>query len=774
MAARGRTFAILAVFLLSGVAGLSYEITWLRYLIDLFGATTPAVSAMVSIFFTGLALGAALGGRFFDRARNPALAYAALEVAIGVVCALVPFLFDIGDVVLGAVADSDSTFLLVACATAVLIVPTTLLGATFPAMAAVLRGSGNATRSTAQFYGVNTLGAVIGCLVSSFVLIPNLGQAVTNWALVGVNMTAAVAIVAIARGMRLAPKVPAERAARPANLYVVLAGASGFLAIATEVLWTRAMALSFPATVYVFALILSAYLVGIGFGSLGVAQATRDRSPQTSWLWALYLGVAGGSALLLSLLPQIGPWSLGLLSTGTIASWNAWLGWMGGISVLVMLPATVAMGAALPVLIGLATRDETSAGTIAGRLYATNTVAGVAGSLFATFLLMPTVGLSTALLLCAVGYVALSLGLWSTLPKVARVGLSAVVVVGLAVAAVGLAPEINPLRYQPDKKLLYYEDAASGTVSIYEDAHGTRALRVNNQYGLSETSHSTVEMQYTLGHLPMMLHPAPKRALLIGFATGTTLSAMAEHGAAVECVELHPSVVQVASFFSEANRDVIHADNVTVAVDDGRRYLARSDRKYDVVIGDLYLPRNPGVGSMFSVEHFQAVADHLSDDGVYVAWLPLFQLGPEELRATTAAFLEVYPNAEAWVGNWPDGAAVLGLANRPVKLPATFDGEVQSRVLASIAQWKGKRFNSVLVAANPDGSWPARRLLDTRDLVRLAGDAEANRLERPIVEFAAPRSMMEARLTGRPLAQQNLELLAPLHNETRWRGTAAD
>ena len=766
---RGRTALVLGVFALSGVAGLSYELTWLRYLIDLFGATTPAVSAMVSIFFTGLALGAAAGGRFFDRRRNPALAYAGLEVAIGITAAAVPFAFALADDVLGLVADADSPALLIAGATAVLIVPTTLLGATFPAMAAVLAQK-NTTRSTAMFYGVNTLGAVIGCLVSSFVLIPAWGQFATNFGLVGVNLLAAAAMFVLARGTPTASKTHAAQPVVTGRLFAFLAAASGFLAIATEVLWTRAFALSFPATVYVFALILSAYLLGIGGGSLAVARATRARAPRPGWLWALYVAVGGGSALLLSLLPQLGPWSLGLLSTGSITTWNGWLAWIGGASVLAMLPATVAMGAALPVLIGLATRDSENAGAVAGRLYALNTVSGVAGSLIATFLLMPAVGLSTSLLLCAVGYLALALCLWGHLPRVARAGLVAVAATGIVVSLVGLAPEVNPLRHRPDKKLLFYEDAPSGTVAIQEDATGVRALRINNQYGLSETSLSTVEMQYTLGHLPMLLHPAPRRALLIGFATGTTLSAMAEHPAEVECVELHPTVVAVAPWFSGANQNVAGRENVHLAVDDGRRYLARSRARYDVVVGDLYLPRNPGVGNMFSAEHFQSVADHLAEDGVFVAWLPLFQLGPDELRSVIAAYLQVFPNAQAWVGNWTVGAPVLGLANRPIQTAGDLDARLQERVAASIARWRGAALDSVIVARDPDGHWPSRWLLGTAELVAIAGDAEPNRREHPIVEFSAPRSMMEATLSGRPLAAQNLALLSAYHAQPRWNG----
>jgi spermidine synthase len=765
-----RTGAVLCVFLLSGVAGLSYELTWLRYLIDLFGATAPAVSTTVSIFFAGLALGSFAGGRFFQRRRNPALAYAALELAIGGAAAAVPPLFWLADLALTKFATADSPALLVAASGAVLLLPATLIGATFPAMAAVLRHGGNSTRSTGLFYGFNTLGAVAGCVLASFALIPVFGQAVTSWMLVSINIAAAAAMFLISRTgkVSVADTAPEHRVKDTTN-FTLLAVVSGFLAIATEVLWTRALALSFPASVYVFTLILCAYLIGIGVGSLAVARLTRRRPPDARWLWGLYLAIAGGSAVLLSLFPQVASWSIQLLATGTITSWPAWITWIGGISVLIMLPVTLAMGAALPVLIGLATSDARAAPSVAGRLYGLNTLAGVAGSLTATFWLMPAMGLSAAMLACTLGYLALAITLFRHFPRTALWAQGIVLATGIAIIAAGLTPEVNPLRERPGQRLIFYRDAPSGTVSVHEDERGVRSLRVNNQYGLSQTSLATVEMQYTLGHLPMLLHAHPERALLIGFATGTSLSAMAEYGIPVDCVELHPSVVETAPLFAGANQRVYEQPNVRISIDDGRRFLARTQERYDVVVGDLYLPRNPGVGTMYSVEHFEQVKNHLTEDGVFVAWLPLFQMGPTELRAIVAAFLEVFPDANAWVGNWVLEAPVLGLVGGAPHPSGTVDNEVQRRVAASIARWQGRPTPSMLLQPNSDATWPRRQLLSTNGLRALSAGAKPNRIEHPIVEFGAPRSLMTATISGTSLAAQNLRLLAGYHDERRWK-----
>ena len=232
------------------------------------------------------------------------------------------------------------------------------------------------------------------------------------------------------------------------------------------------------------------------------------------------------------------------------------------------------------------------------------------------------------------------------------------VVLGFA----GLYPEVNGERERPGARLLYYHDAPSGTVGVYEDRQGVRVLRVNNYYGLSDTGPETVRLQLRLGHLPLLLHPAPQRALLIGFATGTTLAAMAGHGlSALDCVELHPTVIDMARYFDVVNRDVVNKPDVSVEAGDGRRYLKREGPGYDVIVGDLYLPINAGVGSLFSIEHFRAARKRLNDGGVLVAWLPLYQMGPEQVASAMRTFLEVFPGAEGWMGNWGKARPIMGL-----------------------------------------------------------------------------------------------------------------
>ena len=740
-------------FFVSGVAGLSYELTWVRYLTHVFGATTPAIAATIAVFFAGLALGSWAGAKWFARQERPALAYAGLEAVIGVVGMALPIVFDGLDAALSSREGAQSLGELLIASTVVLLVPTALLGATFPAMVAVTRRFIGANRATALPYGLNTLGAVMGCLLVSLWWLPSLGLRGTSFTLASCDLAVAVAVAVVYRRRSSVPEVGAgsreatmpERAGIDSSRAYALAVLSGFIAIAIEIHWVRALALSFPATVYVFALVLAAYLVGIGLGSAAVDRWLARHAPSGRDLFAAYVAAGFGCLLALNVMPEIGPWSLSMLAEGTIGSWNAYLTWIGSIGMLTMLPATLAMGAALPLLVGLASGSDRAVTTTAGRIYGLNTLGGVAGSLAGTFLMMPGLGLSRSALLLALGYVALALLVPAAESlRSARRGLAALVAIGVLVAAVDLQPELNALRERPDTELLHYRDSPSATVAIYQDERGTRSLRIDNQYTLSNTAPATVAMQYRLGLVPTALHPAPARALLIGFATGTTLAAMAVHPGVeqLDCVELHDEVFELASYFAEANHEVWKHPRVNLIEGDGRRYLARPGPRYDLVVADLFVPRNPGVGALYSVDHFQAVRQRLAPDGVFVVWLPLWQLGPRELASIARSMLEVFPEAEAWVTDHGEQRPILGLVVGATKSNVTVD----PRPLRPDAR----------------GLEHARRVMDTAALQQLARDAPENLLDRPFVEFSAPRSMMEAKIEGRSLLSQTLEHLPPL------------
>jgi spermidine synthase len=531
-------------------------------------------------------------------------------------------------------------------------------------------------------------------------------------------------------------------------MVVTLAAVTGFLAIATEALWVRALVLSFNGTVYVFALILTAYLLGIGGGSLLLARLRRFVKCEVLLLGLLYLIVALGCLLAMVLFPRFASMSAAMRGSGLISGWASNISAMGLMAMLAMLPSTLAMGASLPLLIGLADIPKHE-GREAGRLYGVNTFGGIAGSLLGAFVLLPWLGLSLALLALAGGYLLLFavLGMSGRM----RIKRSYVTVVPLlAVIGLGTAgfyPEVNGLKGRPGARILYYHDAPSGTVGVYDDRQGIRTLRVNNYYGLSDTQPETVRLQWRLGHLPILLHPSPERALLIGFATGTTLAAMSEHGlSALDCVELHPAVIEMARYFDVVNKNVVKKPGVTVEAGDGRRYLKRAGPGYDVIVGDLYLPINAGVGSLFSIEHFRAVYNRLNDGGVFVAWIPLYQMGPDQVASAMRTFLEVFPDAEGWMGNWGKARPIIGLVGWKGGAPDIDARDLETKLWDRNAEEPGLRQQQQV---------QSRQLLSTAALQRWAEGAPRNTLDNPVIEYGAPRALLEVWVRGRTVADEN-------------------
>lgn len=753
-------------FFLSGIAGISYELVWAKYLVRLFGASTPAVSGTVSIFFGGLALGAIVG-RLFDRLQRPVRGYGFLEIAIAVAAALVPWVVRLGESWVISLGDAGETWtarlLVAAC---VLLPPATLIGATFPAMAAVARRLEDPTRRTALFYGLNTLGAVLGCLLTGFWTMQALGLQATTWSMTLVNLV--IGLLALNVAAKHPAIAPAPAAVSPGHsprssrrlggaTALVLAGGSGLLAIGTEVLWVRALVLSFFGTVYVFAMVLTAYLVGIGSGSLLLAFLRRRVRSEVKLLGTLYFAVGLFCIVAMALFTQLYGWGEGLRQSGVVTGWGSHIVAVGGMALLTMLPATLAMGASLPLLIGLSDVRGRE-GRTAGMLYGVNTLGGIVGSLAATFVLMPWLGLSGALMALAAGYFALVALLSRSM--VAKPARRALVVAPLLVAVVmGLAgwyPEVNSRRARANEKTIFYQDAPSGTVGVYEKRNGNRTLFVNNYYGLSDTSPLNLLLQKRLGHLPLLMHPAPKRALLVGLATGVTLSAMARHPLErLDCIELHPTVVDIVDLFAPANGEVWREANVHIQKGDGRRYLARKGESYDVIVGDLYLPINAGVGALYSREHFDAARRRLADGGLFVAWLPLFQMGPGEVAIIARTFLEVFPDAEAWMANWGGRRPVLGLAGwkSPPSGERPHAGDIERRLWEFGAQEPGLEKQERV---------QSRQLLSNQRLRHWAGDAALNTFDHPVIEYSAPRALLRSWILDTPIAAENHAMIQRL------------
>ena len=190
---------------------------------------------------------------------------------------------------------------------------------------------------------------------------------------------------------------------------------------------------------------------------------------------------------------------------------------------------------------------------------------------------------------------------------------------------------------------------------------GQRFVLFLNGLHQANDSPEMLRTHRVIGHLPMILHPRPDRALVVGLGGGATAGAVSQHGGAVDVVELSAGVVEGAQFFAHASHDVLHQPNVRLLVDDGRNFLLRTTERYDVLTADIIQPMHAGAGLLYSVEYLRLARNVLRDDGLMLQWVGHRPGG--QYRLMVRSFLEVFPDATLWV----DGTLLVG-SKRPLAI----------------------------------------------------------------------------------------------------------
>jgi hypothetical protein len=264
---------VMPLFLLSGFAGLLYEIVWMKLLTPVVGAALFSVTAVLTVFMGGLALGSLVGGRYLERATSPLRLYGVLEMLVGAYALAVPFIIRAVNPLFKllyqhhdpALAGLDWQRVLV-CGI-VLLVPTTLMGATLPVLVRYAIGRrGQPGGTIAALYGINAAGAVVGALAAGFALIPALGLSQTTYLAALVNFAVGITAILIARRSQAQPVAlsPANTVPRLSKavqagespkvgvvpLGWICIGFSGVAAMIYQVAWTRVLTLFIRTSVY--------------------------------------------------------------------------------------------------------------------------------------------------------------------------------------------------------------------------------------------------------------------------------------------------------------------------------------------------------------------------------------------------------------------------------------------------------------------------------------------------------------------------------------------
>lgn len=668
---------LLVLFFCSGISGLTYEVVWLRVLGQVFGVTVWAASTVLASFMAGLAIGGYLAGRFAGRLRRPLLWYGVAELLVGLTAVATPAAFALLQqfyvwlypaLPASMLALTAVRFLL---SFSLLVVPTTLMGATLPLVAqSALVRERLLGRSLSVLYATNTLGALVGVVATGFFLIGGIGIAQTFRAGLVVNL--AVGAVAAAVGWRLGrvavdpPAASGKAPGRGSRAVVIVFGLSGLTSLAYEVVWFRVLAHYQQVTTYVFTVMLATFLLGIALGSYAIAPFIRR-----AWNWQAILAILEaliGLSVLASILVMahaydlLDPWLNRLAPS--LESSN--LGLLLVVAVLAMGPATLLLGVAFPVGVHLYTLDAADRPAVTarlGRFYAVNLAGGIAGAVLAGFILLPWLGSQRSLVLLAL--LNLSAGLLllrrparldvrRAAPVAALAGLAAV---GLIWPAPDLLYTILSGRYR-DEQVIFHEEGLQTSVSVHFQPGVGNILFLDGSHQANELP-ASVQLHQMIGLLPGLLHPDPHSALVIGLGGGATPGALSRYsGVQVDVVELAPAVLHGAAFFRAVNYDVLNAPNVRIRVDDGRNYLLLTRQRYDLITADIVRPWQAGAGNLYAVEYYRLARAALAEDGLMCQWIDADT--EVEYKLLMRTFLDAFP----YVSLWYDGKLMIG-SNSP-------------------------------------------------------------------------------------------------------------
>jgi spermidine synthase len=714
-------------FLGSGFAGLVYEVVWLRLAMAAFGVTTPLVSIVLSTFMAGLALGSIGGGivaRRLERSPRRALvAYAGLEAVIAITALLVPWALTFGRRVLSVSVSGvpwDSGAYYVASAgwiTLTLLLPCTAMGATYPFAMAAIRGErpDAGPRAFGFLYLSNVLGAGCGTLASAFVLIELLGFRMTLVAAAVVQT--AVVLGALVRASTVAPTVDTPTAVTRATAVVVRPPAfvllglflTGLASMAMELVWIRQFTPYLGNVVYAFAAILATYLLATFVGSQIARTALGRlalRHASATWL----LTALAGLVPLLATDPRIVLPAAVRLTLG-------------------VGPLCLLCGLLTPTLV-----DRWSGGDPdrAGLAYAMNVLGSIAGPLVAGFWLMPRVGEPGALTMLSlplfvVGIVGIA---WPRLlgadaARAWRPLAFAVVVVVLGVLLVRETRSyetVFPIR----------QVRRDHTATVMATGVGMeRTLQVN---GASMTVLSPITK--IMAHLPLaFLERPPKDALVICFGMGTTFRSLLTWDIEATAVELVPSVPDLFWYYHADALDVIRSPKGRIVIDDGRRLLERSPRRYDVItIDPPHPPEAAGSGLLYTREFYAIARRRLREGGILQQWIPKTESAT--IASVARAIGESFPHVRAFpvVIRQPelDVVGVHFLASErpiPKASPATLASRLPARAVPDLLEWSWAPSAEVLFGTLLENE----RTVD--EVVALATWAPAMEDDRPFNEY---------------------------------------
>jgi spermidine synthase len=637
----------------------------------MFGITIYAVTIVVAAFMAGLALGSYLFGKYIDKKKNPLNTYILLELGIGLYAILFPFIIKKAYLLYVFLSKHlefsffmhNSGMLLLGFI--ILLVPTTLMGATLPVLARfMVKRVGQVGGYVGMLYALNTYGGVAGVLASVYILIPSAGLVLTTYFAVLINFAVAIGFVMI--NQRIAKNATSKltedknnraRAeatkhgktnsdsdgllSKPVIYMILLAfGLSGFASLAYEILWTRMLIPVFGIHVYAFAVVLATFLYGIATGSLIFSNFLNNKKRLTFMFALVELCIGLGAILSLILFNYINVFGM----YSELAKYF-----------IILIPA-VFMGISFPLVSKILGRNTQLLGKTVGNVYSINTFGGIIGTFAAGFLFLNFLKIQTSVLLVSVINFALCIVLLMMCKNIKRALKHTLIIIVIAVML--SLPLMNTYLSRDvfknaGENLLYYKEGVSATVdvSVISNSPGRNDLIMQiNGRGLGSTDLINAKAQRLLAHIPLLHHPDPEKILFVGLGTGMSAGVATLYPVkAIDVVEISPEVVEASQLFSNFNYNLSKDIRYNLILDDARNYLLKTDQQYDVISAEPMDPFIAGSGNLFTKEYFELVKKRLRPGGVAAQWVPMYRVSNSDFKTIIRTFTSVFPHTTAWL-----------------------------------------------------------------------------------------------------------------------------
>ena len=657
---------LFAIFSISGFSGLIYESIWTHYLKLVLGHAAHSQTLVLILFMGGMAIGAWLVSRRSSLIKNPVLAYAIIELVIGVMGLLFHQIFIASQTILYdsvlPLATSPETAAMIRWSWAALMIlpQSIMLGATFPLMSAgIVRLFPNQTGSIlSMLYFTNSMGAAIGVLVSGFVLIDLVGLPGTILTAGLMNIALALLVWATVKNKPFAVEKeisePDPRFVLSTHTSLILLAAflTGLASFFYEIGWIRMLNQVFGTTSQSFELMLSAFIAGLAFGGLWIRRRIDKITNVLRFAGHVQIIMAFFAVLTLVLYNSTFDFMAMMMQAlqRNEPGYRIFITSSHLIAFFIMTPAAFMAGMTLPLFTYSYMKRGAGENGI-GKIYAANTIGSIVGIILAVHLVMPLLGLKNLIVLG--GLVDLALGgilLYFARSQKTRLKLNPIIITlaGLTLF-ISMTAEFDRGKMtsgvfrtgtleEKAENIIFSKDGKTATIAVHEsfnnDLHAKSVSILTN--GKPDAAVIFDDKLYSqdeptmllLGSYPLAAHPNARTAAVIGMGSGITSHTLLQTDRleSVDTIEIESAMVEGARHFDKFSKKVFTDPRSHIHIDDAKSFFSVNNKSYDLIVSEPSNPWVSGVASLYTEEFYSHIKRHLNEGGILAQWLQIYEI----------------------------------------------------------------------------------------------------------------------------------------------------